>query len=162
VTSIMPDRPTWASTIGLFIINFGTLDLHVQDYLENNLSPEEFAKFKDCHFHDRVERVRRHSEQPGFAAAKREEFQQFALRLEPIRVIRNHIAHGLLRMSLAEDKKSCVVTISLPRDLAGSDTPAARHLTIEELLKASAELTELIEAFAKWEGTWVTDIEIRF
>ena len=161
MTPIIPDQLSWASTIGLFIINFGTLNLFVQDYLENSLPAEEFARFKDRHFQDRIERIQKHVTQPEFSAAEREQFEEWAARLGPIREIRNHIAHGLLRLSLAADKKTLALTISLPRDLDGSNSAEARHLSLEELLKASTELTDLAEAFRAWEDNWVTDEDVR-
>jgi hypothetical protein len=54
------------------------------------------------------------------------------------------------------------MTLSLPRDLDGSDSPNARHLTFEELLKASQALTDLSEDFKKLFGNWVVDADIRF
>ncbi len=155
-------RLDWASAIGLFIINFGTLDLHVQDYLENCLSPEEFAKFKDRHFRERVERIKAHVGQADYEPEKRRAMDQFFIQLEPVRELRNHIAHGLLRVALAEDKKIQIVTLSLPRDLDGTNSPDARHLTFEELLKASTTLTDLSEDFMKLFGNWVVDADIRF
>jgi hypothetical protein len=58
-----PPAPTlqhWSSAIGLFIINFGILDLQVQDFLQSTLSPEEFSQFRYRHFQDRVERIKKH------------------------------------------------------------------------------------------------------
>lgn len=162
MTPIMPDRLCWASTIGLFIINFGTLDLHVQDFLENNLSPVEFAKFKERHFHDRVERIKAHVRQTGYEREKRQAMDEFFVRLEPVRELRNHVAHGLLRMALAEDGKAWIITLSLPRNLDGTNSPEARHLRFEELLQASTALTDLSEDFMRLFGNWVVDADFRF
>ena len=159
---IIPDQLSWASTIGLFILNFDSLDLLVQDYLENHLSPAEFEKFKARHFRDRIERIHGLIQQSEFPATKREQFEQWSIRLAPIREIRNHIAHGLLRMTLAQDKKTFEIAISLPRALDGINSLKALHLTFETLLNASQELTDLIEAFKAWDGRWVTDAEIGF
>ena len=155
---IIPDRRSLASTIGLFILNFSTLDLLVQDYLENNLPAEEFMRFKDRHFQERIERTRKHVQHSGFDPTKRDEFERLSFRIESIREIRNHIAHGLLRLSFNEDSTKWGLTISLPRDLDRCNTPDPRHLTSEELLKASKELTDLIEDFKRWSGEWVTDL----
>jgi hypothetical protein len=156
------NRLDWASAIGLFIINYGTLELHILNYLESILSPQELVKFKDRHFRDRVERICEHVRQPGFSAEKREEFEKLFRRLEPIRELRNHIAHGLMLMTLAEDQKTWTVTLSLPRDMAGTNSPEARHLSFAELRKASTDLTDLTEDFKKWDGNWVTGLEVRF
>jgi hypothetical protein len=106
MTPILPDRLCWPSNIGLFIVNFGTLDLHVQDFLENSLPPEEFAKFKDRHFWDRVARIQGYVRQADYAPEKKQAMEPFFVRLEPIRELRNHIAHGRLRLTLAEDQKN--------------------------------------------------------
>ena len=47
-TPIMPERLDWSSAIGLFLINFGTLDYFVFVFLKDHLPPEEFARVKDC------------------------------------------------------------------------------------------------------------------
>jgi hypothetical protein len=159
MTLIMPDRVSMASTIGLFILNFSTLDLLVQDYLEDNLPAREFVRFKDRHFQERIERIRNHIQQPEFDPKKRDEFERLSSRLESIRQLRNHIAHGLLRLSLIEGPEKWGITISLPRDLDDSNTPDARHLTLEELLIVSKDLTNLIEDFKRWSSEWVTDLE---
>jgi hypothetical protein len=155
---IITDRHSLASTIGLYILNFSTLDLLVQDYLDDNLPDEEFAQLKDHrHFRDRIERIRQHVKQPGFDSKKGAEFEHLASRLEPIRKLRNHIAHGVLRASMNQDTKEWDLTISLPRDMDGSNKPDARHLTFKELLKASKELTTLIEDFKSWTAEWLPD-----
>ena len=48
---------SWSSTIGNFITSFGILDMHIQDFLEALLPPEEFLKLKERPFYDRVERI---------------------------------------------------------------------------------------------------------
>lgn len=161
MTPIVPDQLTWASSIGLFIINFGTLDLHIQDYLENHLATEEFAKFKRRHFRDRVDRIKAHVGQAGFEPEKRQARDEFFARLEPIRELRNHIAHGLLRLTQAGDNTTWTVTLSLPWDLDGADSPEARHLTFVELCEASAALTDLCEDFMELFGNWKVDRDIR-
>ena len=158
----MPDHLGWASTIGLFIINFGALDLHVQDYLENNLPPEEFSQIKGRPFYERVERIKAHVRQAGNEPEKRQARDEFFIRLEPVRELRNHIAHGRLHMTLSEDKQTRLITLSLPRDLAGTNSPEARHFKFDELLKTSTSLTDLSEDFMRLFGNWVVDAEIRF
>ena len=50
---------------------------------------------------------------------------------------------------MAENQKTLVLTLSLPRDLDGSGSPRARHLTYQELLAAGTALTDLIEEFKR-------------
>src|SRR5689334_8879303 len=143
MTPIMTNRLSWASTIGNFLLNFSTLDLLVQDYLEDNLTAEEFVRFKDRHFQERIERIRKHVQNSGFDPTKRDEFERLSFRIESIREIRNHIAHGVLHLALNEDSTKWSMTISVPRDLDGGNTPDPQRLTFEELLKALKELTDL-------------------
>ena len=145
MTPASPTLEQWSSAIGLFIINFGMLDFHVQDFLQSTLSPEEFSQLRDRHFQDRIERVKKHVSKAHYPRQKKQAIAHFFARLEPVRQLRNHIAHGLLRIGLAEDQKSRIITLSLPRDLDGSGCPQARHLTYQELLAAGTELTQLIE-----------------
>ncbi len=117
---ILSDHMSWSSTIGNFIINFGVLDLLIQDFLESALPPEKFLKIRDDSFFVRVELVKGHVGQADYCLEKKEQFEEFFRRLDALRNLRNHIAHGLLRIGLAPDQKTLVQTLSLPRDLDGS------------------------------------------
>ena len=141
--------PNWASSIGLFIINFGELDLRILEYVESIVPPDEFAKIKDRHLYDRVQRIMKDLNDDRHSKATREEFDCFFSRLEPIRAFRNHIAHGTMRLGLAADQKSYEMTLSLPRDLDGSNSPDARHVGFAELTNALSELTWLTKEFEK-------------
>jgi len=162
MTPPVPTLQHWSSAIGLFIINFGMLDLHVQDFLQSTLSPEEFSRFRDRHFHDRITRIKEHVTAVNYLPQQKQAMAQFFARLDPVRDLRNHIAHGLLRIGLAEDQTSCILTLFLPRDLDGSGCPQARHLTYQELLRAGTELTQLIEDFESLFGNWVVDADVRY
>ena len=105
---------------------------------------------------------RTHVTEADYPPEKRQAMAQFFDRLEPTRQLRNHIAHGLLRIGMAEDHNALVLTLSLPRDLDGSGSPQALHLTHQELLAAGTELTHLIEDFKHLFGNWVVDADIRF
>src|SRR5688572_10284076 len=118
---------SWSSTIGNFITNFGMLDLHIQDLLEALLSPEEFMKFKERPFYDRVECIKQRLANLDCTLSNKAEFEPFFRRLDPLRETRNHIAHGILRFGPTTDQKTFVQTLSLPRDLDGSQA-GARHL----------------------------------
>jgi hypothetical protein len=69
---------------------------------------------------------------------------------------------GLLRVALAEDQKTFIQTLSLLRDLDGSNSPDTRHLTYQQLFSAATALTALIEEFQNLFGDWTKDVEIRF
>ena len=149
---IMPARLDWPSAVGNFLLNFGVLDLGVLDFLESSLPPEQFAKVKDWHLRDRIKIIMKHLQTGGYSTAKLDAFERFFIRLEPIRELRNHIAHGTMRLGLTPDQRTWEVTLSLPRDMDGSNTPGAQHLTFKELETALGELPRLIEEFEKLSG----------
>ena len=157
-----PPGPTldWSSAIGLFLINFGTLDLLAQDLLQSILPPSEFTRLRDRSFYDRITRLKEHATAADYPPQKKQAMAQFFAQLEPVRELRNHIAHGLPRIALAEDQKSWILTLSLPRDLDGSGSPQARHLTYQELLAAGTTLTDLIADFQNLFSKWVVDADI--
>ena len=55
---IWPERLDWASAIGKFILNYGVLDWHVLVLLESRTSPDLFAKIKNLHLKECIERVK--------------------------------------------------------------------------------------------------------
>src|SRR5262245_60507139 len=116
----MPERLDWHSAIGNFMVNFGTLDLFLSDCLEQTLTSDEFAKVKYWHFHDRLEVLKKELAQRAFPKATVDDVENLLSRTEPIRELRNHIAHGTMRLGLGADKHTWDVTLSLPRDLDGS------------------------------------------
>ena len=67
----MPARLDWPSAIGLFLLNFGTLDYLVFVFLKDNLSSEEFAIVKEWHFKDRVTRMGEQLKAANYPAANR-------------------------------------------------------------------------------------------
>lgn len=156
----LPARLDWPSMVGNFILNFGTLDLHVQDFLESHLAPAEFNTLCKRHFQDRVDRMQKYFDLAPPSPEKKREVEKFFARLEPVRDLRNHIAHGVLRVALAQDRKTWVMTVTLPRDLSGTGAPEARHLTFDALLDATKSLRDLIEDFQRLFGMWVTDFEV--
>src|SRR5436190_7730359 len=99
---IVPARLDWPSAIGNFLLNFGTLDYFVFCFLKDQLPVEEFGKVKEWHFKDRVERIGQALRESGAPEGEQRQFTQLAGRLESIRELRNHLAHGHLLMRLDE------------------------------------------------------------
>lgn len=159
---VTPDRLDWPSMIGNFLLNFGMLDLLVQDFLEDNLNPTEFRKWRDRGFQDRVDRLKKLLEQSASISAQRPAICRFFAQVDRVREFRNHIAHGVLRLALAEDQKGWIMTVTLPRDLSGSESPDPMHVTFDQLLDASKSLTESVEDFQRLFGNWVTDVDVTF
>ena len=143
---------SWSSTIGNFIPNFGMLDLHVQDFLESLLSAEEFLKFKERPFYERVKIIKQELDKADCMVINKTGFTQFFHRLDPLRVTRNQIAHGILRVGLAADENTLIQTLSLPGGLDGSEEQESRHLIFAELQAELATLNGLIEEFQRLAG----------
>jgi hypothetical protein len=145
----LPTRLDWPSTMGLFIINFGMLDYLVFAFLEKHLRPEEFSKSKSVGFKDRLNRIKRNISEGDFSAETKDSFKNFFNRLEPVRDLRNHIAHGHMLTRLNPDTKDFTMTLSLPKNLDAPYSPESRHLEYPELGSKLGELTALIEEFQK-------------
>ena len=90
--------------------------------------------------------------QADYCPEKKNRFEEFFRRLDPLRKLRNHIAHGIMRTAIAPDQKTFVQTLSVPRDLDDSDSPDARHMGFDELLATLSTLNELIEDFQRLAG----------
>lgn len=162
MTPILTGHSSWASYIGLFIINYGVLDWHFLVFLESNITPAEFAQIKEKHFHDRVSRMKSFIESDRYSEEQKTAFSNFFDRVEPIRALRNHIAHGHLLIRVKEDCKSNTLTLSLPKDLDANFAPETRHVEFQELTNALSELTALIEEFKALAGAWSKPEEIKF
>lgn len=154
MTPIMTEHLNWASTIGLFIINYGVLDWHFLVFLEKRISPDEFTQIKEKNFHDRVIRMKALIESDRFSDIQKARFGSFFAQVDRIRTLRNHIAHGHLLIRAAEDCKSGTLALSLPKDLDANYAPRTRHVEIQELTNALSELTALIEEFRGLAGGW--------
>jgi hypothetical protein len=149
---ILPARLDWPSTIGNFLLNFGTLDYFVFCFLKDHLSVEEFAKVKEWHLKTRLDRIAQQMQEADFPAEQQKEFAQLVTLLEPIRELRNHIAHGHLYCRIDEVTKQPVVTLFKAKDLDTGFEPNANHIEFPELLAALGVLRELTEGFERLAG----------
>lgn len=121
------------------------------------MSPEEFAKIKRKHFKDRIARVKELVEGESRPEEQKRAFVEFFARLDPVRELRNRIAHGHLLARPGEDGKPPVITLSRPQDLDQADVAEARHLEFSELSNALHELARLIEEFKTLSGGWSSE-----
>ncbi len=144
---ILPDRLDWSSAIGNFLLNYGTLDYLVFCFLKDHLSSEEFAKLKEWHLKNRLDRIAQHMQEANFPADQQQQFARLVTRLEPIRELRNHIAHGHMYVRIDEQTQKPTVTVFRAKDLDTGFLPDAKHVEFPELLAALNMLTELIEDF---------------
>ena len=144
---IVPARLDWPSTIGSFLLNFGTLDYFAFCFLKDHLPPDEFAKLKEWHFKDRLERIIQYMQEAKFPAEQQKDFTQLVARLKPIRELRNHIAHGHMYVRIDEETRRPTVTLFRAKDLDTGSMPDAKHVEFPELVAALQTLNKMIEAF---------------
>ena len=149
---ILPARLDWPSAIGNFLLNFGTLDYFVFCFLKDHLSATEFDKTKEWHLKDRLSRIAQHMQEAKFPAELQRECAELVTRLEPIRELRNHIAHGHMLWRLDEKTKQPTVTVFKAKDLDTGFLPDAKHVEFAELLAGLNTLNELIAQFQSLTG----------
>ena len=140
---IFPARWDWPSTIGNFILNFSALDVALIEILKRCLPEDKWAALRKRSFQERAERFRDIVVHDSRFDSHRPAFLAFLDRLEPIRDLRNHLAHATLVRHLSEDGQSCTQTLSLPRDVHGLDPNDARDVTFDELFAQLQPLADL-------------------
>jgi hypothetical protein len=134
---MLPARRDWPSTIGNFLLNFGTLDYLVFVLLKENLEATEFERYKERHFKDRVNRVGQHFRDNGWPTEKQAEFADLVRRLDSIRDLRNHIAHAHMLVRLETETNTLVSSASLPKDLDQEYSAQTRHVVLGSYGRAS-------------------------
>lgn len=149
---ILPARWDWPSAIGNFILNFGSLDYFVFVFLKDHLPTAEFNKVRDWHLKDRLARIARHLKEENCPAEQQAAFASIVSRLEPLRELRNQIAHGHLMVRFDEESSQPKITVFQGKDLDTALLPAAKHVTFEEILAAFKLLLELCEEFQRFAG----------
>jgi len=148
---ILPARLDWPSAIGNFLINFGTLDHLILVILKDNLESAEFENLRKKPLNDRVVKVAQYLNDKD-RPTDSQEFDRLRKRLDPVRELRNHIAHGHFLIRQNEETKTWEMSISLPRDLDQEYLSETRHVSFDELRTSLNELTDLIEAFTRLAG----------
>ena len=148
----MPERLDWPSAIGLFLLNYGTLDYCVFVFLKDHLSADEFVKVREWHFKDRLTRIAQHLKDEKYPAEQQTAFARMLERLEPIRELRNHIAHGHLYFRPDAETQKPTITLFKAKDLDTGFLPGSKHVEFAELKAALRTLTELIEGFRRIAG----------
>jgi hypothetical protein len=149
---IMPTRLDWPSTIGNFLLNYGTLDYFVFVFLKDHLSGDEFDRISEWHFNDRVKRIAQHLKDEKYPADQQTAFARLLERLEPIRELRNHLAHGHMYVWLDPETRTPRITLFKAKALDTGLLPDSKHVEFAELLPALAVLAELIEEFQALAG----------
>ena len=96
-------RLDWPPAIGNFLPNFGVLDYSVFAFLKDRLTSDEFVKIRDWHLKDRLDRIAKHMKKAKFPIEQQTGFSRLVARVDPLRELRNHIAHGHMLFSLDPD-----------------------------------------------------------
>ncbi|MEY4918395.1 MAG: hypothetical protein RL616_2308 [Verrucomicrobiota bacterium] len=148
----MPARLDWPSAIGNFLLNFGTLDYLVFVFLKDHLSSDEFAIVREWHFKDRVTRMGEQLKAANYPADQQATFARLVERLNPIRELRNHIAHGHFYLRFDPETQKPIVSVFKAKDLDTGFLPDSKHLEFTELQAALSTLTELTEGFKRFAG----------
>jgi hypothetical protein len=157
---LLPARWDWPSTIGHFLLSFGYLEYSVLAYLKDNLPPKDFEKLRDSHFKDRLEKIALHFPSQKVSPENSAALKQLIAHLDPIRDLRNRIAHGytFLKRDPATGFKILLFQVN---DLDAEHHPDTQALQLDDLLKAANQLTDLIEEFRRLTG-WKTATELEF
>jgi hypothetical protein len=155
---ILPQYLDWPSLVGHVILSFGVLEKVLFDLLVDRTEGVERVRLAKESFQDRVLRLKEMVETDAALRAKVEGLDGFFERLESARVLRNHVAHGVLMHVPGEDSETLVQKLMLPKDASGVAYPEGRAWCFEEILSESAVLKDLVGEVAGlggWvEGTW--------
>lgn len=146
---IVPARLDWPSAIGNLLLNYGTLDYFVFVFLKDHLLPDEFDRLKERPFKERVTRIAGHLREAHYPAEQQTAFARLVEQLEPIRELRNHIAHGHMYVRWDEETQKPRVTVSKAKDVDTGLLPNSKHVEFGELQAALTTLTGLIEEFGR-------------
>jgi hypothetical protein len=155
-----PEPPvswTWPSAIGQFMLNLGTLEYLVFVFLKDRLQEEAFEKTRNLHLKDRLRVIAKYLSNEQSPGEIQDDFARLVERLDPIRELRNHIAHGHLYATIDEENQKSVVTIFKAKDLDTGFLPGSRHVSGPELLAALSELDELTREFERLAGFQLND-----
>lgn len=149
IRPILPERLDFPSAIGLFLLNFGTLEYLVFVFLKDRLTTEEFLKVREWHFKDRVTRIARYIEDSSYPAEQQTAFTRLLCKVDEIRELRNHIAHGHMLCRIDADTQKPMVTVFKAKDVNMAYFSESKHLKFSELCTALTTLAEVIEEFQR-------------
>lgn len=121
-------------------------------YLKDHLASDVYAKVREWHLKNRLERIAEHLVETNATKEQQAEFDGIVKRLDPIRELRNHLAHGHMFLTFDAQSHQPSVTILKAKDLDMQDAPDCRQLPYQELLAADQELKGVIDDFQRLAG----------
>src|SRR5687767_13115142 len=83
-------------------------------------------------------------------------FSRLVVRLNPLRELRNHIAHGHMLLRVEPNTGRPTITLFKAKDVDMAYSSESRHLEFTELRTALTTLTEVIEDFQASAGFTTT------
>lgn len=142
------------SAIGQLFLSFGALEYFVLTYLERHLPPREFQEMKSKPFDQRLKRVALHFGSQNASPGNIVAFNQLVAQLDPIRDLRNQIAHAYIfaQQDPVGGIKICLFQVN---DLDAEHHPDSQPVQFEDLKNAIEKLPGLIEEFKLLTG-WQT------
>lgn len=140
VPAILPTRWDWPSAIGHFLLLFGNLDFQVFVYLKDHVPAAEFEKLREMHFKDRLVKV------GGLIKDDhRSDFAKMTQQIEPLRMLRNAVAHGHLVFDASIEV--CEIGLYGPKDIDEYGTRTVKRVLLQEIVDSAVLLDSLIQQF---------------
>jgi hypothetical protein len=131
------------SAIGLYIVNFGTLEYLTSGYLYDHLPEEEYTRVEKQHFTDRVEKVLSHISAFRQDSATLKAITNFRRKLAPLRDLRNNIAHGYLLVKTPDQGMPSLI-VANPR-IQSLPRATSSDVTLQDIFRALKELDDATE-----------------
>jgi hypothetical protein len=138
--------------IGSFLLSFGMLEYFVFVFLKDRLPQDEFDKVRDWHLKNRLTRIARCLKDENRTVEEQTVFTDLVERLEPLRELRNHMAHGHMNVRFDPGTKKATVTLLKAKDVDNADMPATRHLEFAELEAALGTIAQVNQEFERLAG----------
>jgi hypothetical protein len=143
VRPVLPQRLDWSSVMGLFILNFGALDLALSNILKLRSRPESKNAVIKKSFHEKIRCLQHLAGEHPAMVEKRDQWEALIVRMNAIRDLRNHLSHSTLLHSVAEDLKTVIQVLCLTQDVSANVSDALR-LTFEELFNQNQRLADVV------------------
>jgi|GEM_PF-6826169 len=144
---VLPQRLDWASVIGLFILNFGSLELVLANILKFRSKSESKKAVVKKSFHEKIRCLDHLADSHPSMVEKRTQWKGLIVRMDAIRDLRNHLSHSTLLHSVSEDLKSLNQVLCLTHDVS-ADASDALRVTFEELFNQNQLMADLLGELA--------------
>lgn len=148
----VPARWDWPSAIGSFILQCGVMEYFVNVFLTDHLPDGEFDKFKEKSLKDRLTEIERLLNCGKYSEEELVAFVDLIRRLEPMRELRNHLAHGHLYGRVNEETAEVTMGVLKARDLDSGYLEGTRHVEFPELLAALGTISSLLKEMENLAG----------